>query len=60
MVTNDGVHGMEEAKGDIAVEAGWHPIELIYFQGEGGQGLEVQYEAAGIRKMIIPSNILGY
>jgi hypothetical protein len=60
VVTNDGVHGMEEAKGDIAVEAGWHPIELIYFQGEGGQGLEVQYEAAGIRKMIIPSNILGY
>jgi len=60
VVTNDGVHGMEEVKGDTALEAGWHPIELIYFQGEGGQGLEVRYEGAGIQKMIIPSDLLGY
>jgi hypothetical protein len=60
VLVNDGVHGMQEVRGDIGLEAGWHPIELIYFQGDGGQGLEVRYESAQIKKMIIPQDVLGY
>lgn len=60
VLVNDGVHGMEEIRGDIGLEAGWHLIELVYFQGDGGQGLEVRYESAQIKKTIIPKDVLGY
>lgn len=60
IVTNDGVHGMKEERGEIALKAGWHPIELIFFQGYGGQGLQVSYEGPGIEKQTIPTKALGH
>jgi len=60
VVIHDGVHGMTEAKGEIALEAGWHPIELVYFQGEGGLGLQVSYECPGMTKRPIPAESLGH
>jgi hypothetical protein len=60
VVIHDGVHGMTEAKVEIALEAGWHPIELVYFQGEGGLGLQVSYECPGMTKRPIPAESLGH
>jgi hypothetical protein len=60
VVTDDGVHGMTQVKGEIALEAGWHPIELVYFQAEGGLGLQVSYEGPDIRKRPIPAESLGH
>jgi hypothetical protein len=47
VVVNDGVHGLTEVQGEVVLEAGWHPIELLYFQGTGGQGLQVTWEGPG-------------
>jgi hypothetical protein len=58
VVLNDGVHGMTEIRGEIALEAGWHAIELIYFQGTGGQGLEVTWEGPGFPQSPIPKEAL--
>jgi hypothetical protein len=58
VVLNDGVHGMTEIHGEIALEEGWHPIELIYFQGTGGQGLQVTWEGPGFPPSPIPEDIL--
>ncbi|MCH8219403.1 MAG: hypothetical protein IH892_21835, partial [Planctomycetes bacterium] len=60
VVDHDGVHGMTEASGEIALEAGWHPVELLYFQGVGGLGLEVEMEGTGHgRRRVLPT-MLGH
>jgi hypothetical protein len=58
VVLNDGVHGMTEVQGEIALQEGWHPIELIYFQGTGGQGLQVTWEGPGFLPRPIPNEAL--
>jgi hexosaminidase len=58
VVLNDGLHGMIEIHGEIALEAGWHPIELIYFQAIGGQGLQVTWEGPGWLQCPIPDAAL--
>jgi hypothetical protein len=60
ILNNDGVHGMNEVAGEIALDAGWHKIELTFFQGWGGVGLNTFYEGPGISKMQIPQDVLGY
>ncbi len=41
LVDNDGVHGMKEMTGFIALKKGKHPVKLTYFQKDGGKGLDV-------------------
>jgi hypothetical protein len=60
VVLNDGVHGMTEIHGEIALEAGWHPIELIYFQGTGGLGLQITWEGPGFLAGPIPAQALAH
>jgi len=59
IVVNDGVHGMTEEKAEIALEAGWHPFELLYFQGRGGLGLELSWQGPGIKKGPVPAGAFG-
>jgi len=59
IIVNDGVHGMTEEKAEIALEAGWHSFELVYFQGEGGLGLEVSWQGPGIKKCPVPDGVFG-
>jgi Glycosyl hydrolases family 2, sugar binding domain/PA14 domain/Chitobiase/beta-hexosaminidase C-terminal domain/Glycosyl hydrolases family 2/Glycosyl hydrolases family 2, TIM barrel domain len=55
IIANDGVHGMAEEKAEIALAAGWHPFELIYFQGLGGLGLELNWRGPRTGKTPIPT-----
>jgi hypothetical protein len=50
VVDNDGVHGARERSGYVALAAGLHPIELLFFQGRGGVGLELAYDGPGLTK----------
>jgi hypothetical protein len=59
IIVNDGVHGMAEEKSEIALEVGWHPFELVYFQGRGGLGLEVSWRGPGFEKTPIPAGAFG-
>jgi hypothetical protein len=60
VVVNDGVHGMTERRGEVALEEGWHPVELFYFQGGGGLGLQVDYEGPGFGQRPIPKDAFGH
>ncbi len=58
VVDNDYNHGMLEKRGDIALEAGYHNITVTFFQGTGGQGLEVFMRGPGIVKRKIDAGVL--
>lgn len=47
VVDNDGTHGMRRREGKRALEAGAHAFELVYFNGGGGGGLQVFWDADG-------------
>ena len=55
---NDGCHGMTGRSGEIKLQAGLHPIRVMYFQAEAGMGLEVRYAGPNIGKGLIPPSIL--
>ncbi len=58
VVDNDGKHGMQEEKGEVALKAGYHKFTVRYFEAGGGKGLEVKIQGSSMEKGTIPSNIL--
>ncbi len=58
VVDNDGLHGMGEKKGLTPLAAGLHPIRVIFFERDGGQGLKISYEGPGVKKQEIPESAL--
>ncbi len=60
VVDNDGLHGLAEKEGVIALAAGLHPIRVEFFEKTGGDGLTVSYEGPEISKKPIPSDALSH
>jgi alpha-L-fucosidase len=58
LIDNDGLHGMQELNGVIALAAGYHPIRVTFFQKTGGVGFTVGYKGPGIEKQDIPASVL--
>lgn len=58
VVDNDGLHGMKEMRGVVALGAGLHKIKVQYFQKGGGRGLKVSLEGPKGEKQIIPGTML--
>jgi hypothetical protein len=56
IVDNDGSHAMLEKNGQIQLNAGMNPITVLYYQGNGGFGLEARWSGPGIAKQIIPAS----
>jgi hypothetical protein len=54
VVDNDGLHGMREREGVIALKKGLHPISVSYFEKTGGDDLIVQWKGPGLAKQKIP------
>ena len=59
IIVNDGAHGLAEEKAEIALEAGWHPIEIAYFQGTGDMGLVLSWRGPGFPKSFVPASFFG-
>ncbi len=59
LIDNDGNHGLSVEKGEIALSAGWHPIEILYFQRDGDMGLELSWSGPGIGKGPVPAYDFG-
>lgn len=55
VVDNDGLHSAREASGIVCLEAGYHKIEVQFFEKTGGNVLSVAYEGPGISKQNIPT-----
>ena len=58
VVTNDGLHGMVERAGTIALKAGHHPLRIEFFENQGGAGLIARVQGPGISKSVIPASML--
>ena len=58
VVDNDGGHSARRAEGKVALEPGFHEIEVRYFEDYMGQELEVGYASRNITERPLPDNIL--
>jgi len=59
VVNNDGLHGMSEKSGKIALQSGAHAIVVTYFNNGGGEGLNVSWQGPGMSKQILKASALG-
>lgn len=58
VVDNDGLHGMAEKNGLVALEKGYHKIRVTFFEKGGGDGIIVSWKGPNIPKNEIPSEVL--
>lgn len=58
VVNNDGLHGMVERSGQIALAAGKHALRVEFFERGGGAGLIARWAGPGIGKQVIPASRL--
>ncbi len=56
VVTNDGLHGMVDRSGQIALEAGYHTYRVEFFENFGGAGEIVRWEGPGVARATIPAS----
>lgn len=55
VVDNDGLHGMTERSGSIALTAGSHTFMVRAFDGSGGFGIIARWSGPGVSKVEIPA-----
>lgn len=60
VVDADGSHSAKFISGEVALEAGLHPITVNYFQGNEGSALSLHYEGPGLEKQEVPAEALFY
>ncbi|MCD6374223.1 MAG: chitobiase/beta-hexosaminidase C-terminal domain-containing protein [Caldisericaceae bacterium] len=58
IVNNDGLHGMNEKSGQVALKKGLHKIEVIFFEGAVDEGLVVRWQGPNVPKQVIPARVL--
>ena len=60
LVNNDGLHGATYKSGSIQLTEGYHSIAVTYFDGTGGETMQLLWScaAANISRELIPKNYL--
>lgn len=58
VIDNDGLHGNGEVARDLALRAGYHPIRVEFFQGQGGRALDLTIEGPGLGLQSVPATML--
>ncbi|MCA9103484.1 MAG: hypothetical protein KDA63_20160, partial [Planctomycetales bacterium] len=57
VVDNDGLHGMQEAAGQIGLKAGLHAVRVEFFESGGAAGLIARIAGGGLPKQVIPGSL---
>jgi len=57
VVDNDGLHGMNEESGEIALEVGVHAIRIEFFERGGGAGCIARIAGGGLSKQVVPTSM---
>ena len=60
IVDNDGQHAIVSKEGVIALQKGYHHIQVTFFENAGGEDLNVYLEGPGMEKQLIPDDLLYY
>jgi hexosaminidase len=58
VVDHDGEHGETEKAGQVALRAGYHTLDIVYFQAGGGAALRLSVSAPGMAKREVPKEWL--
>lgn len=58
VVSNDGTHVAMEVSNSVMLSAGYHPVEVNYFTGNGPASLTVSWQGPSIAKAAIPASAL--
>jgi hexosaminidase len=58
VVDHDGQHDATEKAGQVALRAGYHAFDLVYFQALGGAALRLSVSAANAKKHDVPKEWL--
>ena len=59
LVVSDSVpHSSRERSGSVALEAGWRPVELMYYENRSLAILSLSWSGPGIAKSIVPADAL--
>ncbi len=58
VIGHDGLHGMTEKKGTVALAAGFHSIRIEFFEKTGGDGLTLFIETMKMKKQEVPAEML--
>jgi len=56
VVDHDGQHGATEKRGEIALRAGYHPVEVEFFQAGGEIALSLDVSVGGAAKRPVPGD----
>jgi alpha-L-fucosidase len=58
VVNNDGLHGLKEQQGNIALEKGYHRIRVAFFEQTGSDNLVVYVKSQAKPKQLLPKEWL--
>ena len=58
VVNNDGLHGMVDRSGQIALEWGFHRYRVEFFENFGGAGEIFRWQGPGTARAIVPASAL--
>jgi len=58
VVRHDGLFWILELNGRIQLEAGYHPLRIVYLQKTGGKRLDILCEGPGLEKRALPPHWL--
>lgn len=58
VVSNGGLHGMEEQSGEVELKAGDNELKLEFFENDGGAGCKLFWSNADFEKTIVPASAL--
>ena len=58
VVDNGGAHFSQERMGSVELAAGWHVLELHYFQADQGASLTMEWQAPGAARTVMAGDSL--
>jgi hypothetical protein len=60
LIDNDGLHGRGEVPASFALKAGFHPLEISFFQKMGDQAFELWIEGPDLPLQQVPPEMLAH
>jgi hypothetical protein len=58
VIDNEHLYGVRESCGYVALQAGYHPVTVTFFQQQGGRLLELFWEGPGLSRCPVPGTVL--
>ena len=58
VVDNDGLHSLQEKRGEIALAKGMHPFQIAFFEKTGNDELTVSVMSKRMKKQPLPASML--